>query len=307
LHPTFLGIEIGGTKLQIVVGDSQAAIQHRERFVVDPAEGAAGIRRQLERCVPTLVRQYEVQAVGVGFGGPVDSQNGRIARSHQIEGWSGFALRDWVSELAQRPAWVENDANTAALAEATLGAGRGFDPVFYVTLGSGVGGGCVVGGKIYHGAAPGESEIGHLRLERTGTIVEQRCSGWAVDARLRRLKDEGVKSLLCDWMTERPGGEAKLLPKALAARDAVAEQVLNETGSDLAFALSHVTHLFHPQAVVLGGGLSLIGEPLREAVSRALPAFVMEVFGDGPAVKLAALGEDAVPVGTLLGVQTVES
>ena len=70
----------------------------------------------------------------------------------------------------------------AALGEAMRGAGVGFNPVFYVTLGSGVGGGLVVDGRIYHGAKPGEAEIGHVRLDRNGTIVEARCSGWAVDA-----------------------------------------------------------------------------------------------------------------------------
>jgi glucokinase len=195
---------------------------------------------------------------------------------------------------------VDNDANVAALAEAKRGAGAGFDPVFYVTLGSGVGGGLVVGGRIYHGAAPGESEIGHLRLDKSGVVVEQRCAGWAVDARIRRLKAEGVSSLLVDWMEPIPGGEAKLLARALAANDTVAKRILEETAEDLAFALSHVVHLYHPMVVVLGGGLSLVGEPLRAAVAARLPEFVMEVFQGGPQIKLAALGEDAVPVGALL-------
>ena len=297
----FLGIEIGGTKLQIVVGDDRGTILHRRRFMVNPAEGAPGIRRQLEQNVPGLCLEHHVQAIGVGFGGPVDRRSGRIARSHQIEGWSDYDLKGWLTDLARLPVWVENDANTAALGEAMNGAGRGLDPVFYVTLGSGVGGGCVVGGQIYHGASPGESEIGHLRLDPTGTSVEQRCSGWAVDARIRRLKTEGTKSVLRDWMSDQPGGEAKLLGRALEAQDKAALEILAETAQHLAFALSHVTHLLHPQVVVLGGGLSLIGEPLRHAVAEALPGFVMEVFHGGPEVTLAALGEDAVPVGCLLG------
>jgi glucokinase len=199
------------------------------------------------------------------------------------------------------PVWTENDANTAALGEAAHGAGAGFNPVFYVTLGSGVGGGCVVNGRIYHGAAPGESEIGHLRLDKSGTIVEQRCSGWAVDARIRELKTRGSPSLLCDALPPEPGGEASLLPQALAAQDAAAQEILSEVADDLAFALSHVTHLFHPEVVVLGGGLALIGEPLRESVARRLTKYTMDVFHGGPVVKLAALGENAVPVGCLLG------
>ena len=297
----FLGIEIGGTKLQIVVGDATATIVDRRRFMVERTEGGAGIRTQIEAALPELIRQWRPAAVGVGFGGPIDGKTGRIARSHQIEGWSEFPLGDWLGKISRLPVWVENDANTAALGEAACGAGVGFNPVFYVTLGSGVGGGCVVGGKVFHGDAPGESEIGHLRLDKSGVIVEQRCSGWAVDAKIRQLKQSGAKSLLCDWLPESHGGEARLLPRALNAGDSDAQRILGETADDLAFALSHVTHLFHPEVVVLGGGLSLLGESLRAAVAQALPRFVMEVFHGGPEVKLSALGEDAVPVGCLLG------
>ena len=93
----------------------------------------------------------------------------------------------------------------------------------------------------------------------------------------------------------------ELLPRALAAKDPAARQILEETAEDLALALSHITHLFHPEVIVLGGGLSLVGQPLRAAVAKALPRFVMNAFRAGPRVRLAALGEDAVPVGCLLG------
>ncbi|MDB6124716.1 MAG: glucokinase, partial [Pedosphaera sp.] len=183
--------------------------------------------------------------------------------------------------------------------EALHGAGVGFNPVFYVTLGSGVGGGLVVDGKIYHGAKPGEAEIGHVRLDRHGTIVESRCSGWAVDARIRELKvrhPESVLSKLTEGMT---GGEAKHLPEALKQADAVAQHLLQEVAEDLAFGLSHVVQLLHPEVIVIGGGLSGVGEPLRAAVERALKFFVMGAFLPGPQIRLTGLGEDAVTMGAL--------
>jgi len=194
---------------------------------------------------------------------------------------------------------VDNDANVGALGEARHGAGQGFDPVFYITLGSGVGGGLVVGNRIYHGATPGESEIGHVRLDREGTIVENRCSGWAVDRKIRALHLSQPASLLAKLAAGVDRGEARFLPQALAAGDAAAHAVLEATAEDLAFALSHVAHLMHPQLIVLGGGLALVGEPLREAVARQLPRFLMEAFHPGPAIRLAALQEDAVPMGAL--------
>ena len=300
MEQTFLGIEIGGTKLQLVAGDGSAAILDRIRLDVNPAQGGEGIRAQIAAALPDLVAKWNPLAIGVGFGGPVNWRTGSIARSHQIEGWSEFDLGAWLHGMTRLAVRVDNDANVAALGEATLGAGAACDPVFYVTLGSGVGGGCVVGGRIYHGTIPGESELGHVRLDKSGVIVEQRCSGWAVDAKIRRLKSEGVPSVLCEWLPEKQGGEARLLARALAMGDEAAARILDETASDLAFALSHVTHLFHPELVVLGGGLSLLGEPLRAAVAAALPGFVMEVFHGGPQVKLALLGEDAVTVGALL-------
>ena len=297
---TFLGIEIGGTKLQIVAGDDSANILSRQRFTVASGSGAEGIRAQIASALPSFLSEWQPTAIGMGFGGPVDWRTGCIARSHQVEGWSGFHMAEWLRELARRPVVVENDSNAATLAEATRGAGRGLNPVFYFNLGSGVGGGLVVDGKIYHGQAPGEAEFGHLRLDKSGVTVEERCSGWAVDARIRQLKVSGVKSILCERLPATSGGEAKLLPQALAAGDEAAHQLIREVAEDLAFALSHVTHLFHPEVIVLGGGLSLIGEPLRAAVAAALPRLVMDVFHGGPPIKLSALGEDAVPVGALL-------
>ena len=183
-----LGIEIGGTKLQLVLGNETGSIRERRKLKVDPKSGAAGIRDQIARSIPELLALGSIDAVGVGFGGPVDWRTGKICRSHQIAGWSEFDLSGWLQEQVNAPVHVDNDANVAALGEARCGAGVGLNPVFYVTLGSGVGGGLVAEDRIYHGTTPGESEIGHVRLDRKGTTVESRCSGWAVDARLRELR-----------------------------------------------------------------------------------------------------------------------
>jgi glucokinase len=296
---SYLGIEIGGTKLQIVAGDDSARILTRRRFAIERGRDGAGIRQQIESALPEVVAQLKPVAVGVGFGGPVDWQTGKICCSHQIEGWSDFELAEWLRSLTDLPVRIDNDANVAALGEALHGAGIDFNPVFYVTLGSGVGGGLVVDGRIYHGAHPGEAEIGHVRLDREGTVVEASCSGWAVDKKIRQRKSAEPDSLLGKLIGNTVGGEAKQLSAALEQSDLAAKQILLETAEDLAFGLSHVTHLLHPEIIILGGGLSLVGEPLRAAVEVFLHSFVMEAFAPGPRIALAALGEDAVPLGAL--------
>jgi len=296
----FLAIEIGGTKLQLFVGNRSAQILQRWRYDVDAARGGAGIRTRIESALPEILRAHEITAVGVGYGGPVDWRTGHICRSHQVEGWADFPLGDWLRERAGKQVIIDNDANCGALGEAMRGAGQGSNPVFYVTLGSGVGGGLAVDGRIYHGAKPGESEIGHVRLDKSGTIVEHRCSGWAVDGKVQAAAKANPSSALALAALGMERGQARALGSALQDNCPLAHRILADIADDLAFGLSHVTHLSHPEVIVLGGGLALIGEPLRAAVQAALDRFVMEAFAPGPRVALAALREDAVPVGALL-------
>jgi glucokinase len=297
--PCWIGIEIGGTKLQVVVGPSGRIVE-RKQFAVDAKAGGEGIRAQIASVLPELIQKHSPAAVGVGFGGPVDWTTGHIRCSHQIAGWHDFPLAQWLVDKTGLPVSVDNDASVAALGESFYGAGVDSNPVFYITLGSGVGGGLVVDGRIYHGATPGQAEVGHLRLTREGVTVEKTCSGWAVDRRIREARETSPKSILFKLIGSETKGETRYLAEALAGGDSLAQEILRETAQNLALALSHVTHLMHPGVIILGGGLSLIGEPLRAAVAEEVPAFIMEAFRPGPRIALSALREDAVPIGALL-------
>src|SRR5436309_2194655 len=145
----FLGIEIGGTKLQLGVGPGDGTLAGLWRGGVDIAAGGAGIRRQIVAAIPELLAtakldRSQLRAVGIAFGGPVDDATRGVLKSHQVEGWEGFPLADWAEEALGLPTALGNDADCAALAEALFGAGKGLSPVFYLTLGSGIGGGMVV-------------------------------------------------------------------------------------------------------------------------------------------------------------------
>jgi glucokinase len=300
-QPLFLGIEIGGTKLQFGVGPADGVLLEKVRLEVNREEGAAGIQAQMVKHVASLLSRHAVHAIGVGFGGPVLWRTGRVACSHHIEGWSEFPLADWLHQLSGLPVFVENDANTAALGEALLGAGKDASPVLWMNAGSGIGGGLVAGGRIYHGAAPGEVEIGHLRLDRTGTITEDLASGWSLDAQVRDSARQNACGTLARILREsgQTRGEARALPAALEAGDPDALALLNRTAETLAYALSHAIHLLNPEVVVFGGGVSLLGEPLLHRIATTLPRWLMEAFRPGPRVVAAGLGEDSVLQGAL--------
>jgi glucokinase len=295
----FIGIEIGGTKLQLTFANESLKIEKFLSFEVNRSKGAGGIQQQIEEGIHQIKGDKKLDAIGVGFGGPVNHKTGMINVSHQIAGWENFDLREWLQQMSGANVFIDNDANVAALGEAIHGAGAGFSIVFYMTIGSGIGGGVVINKKIYRGAFPGEVEVGHLRLNKKGDILESLCSGWAVDEKIRNAINEAPNSELAKLAKAARNNEARFLKQALQKNDTLARNILDEVSDNIAFALSHVVHLFHPEVIIIGGGLSLLDDDLSNAITTALPQYVMKAFLPAPEIKIALLGKNVVPIGAL--------
>src|SRR5947208_1738637 len=145
----FLGIEIGGTKLQLGVGNGEGAeLAALARHDVDPQSGAVGILKQIERSASALIRKHSIERIGFGFGGPDERAAGMATENDQVAGWGHVPRAQWRRETLGKPAIIGNDCDVAALAEASHGAGCKSKSVFYVTVGTGIGGGLVLNGHL---------------------------------------------------------------------------------------------------------------------------------------------------------------
>lgn len=292
--PLALGIEIGGTKLQAGVGDGGRDLKAIVRRPIDPKKGGAGIREAIPGLVDEVLKAAGVAAAdlvgaGVGFGGPVDGE--RVLVSHQVEGWQDFPFRRWLSEQLRVPVVLQNDCKAAALAEYVLGAGKGCRRVFYMTVGSGIGGGLVVDGKVDVGQGLGAGEIGHSWVHdpKNGRPekLELLASGWSIQ---RRAREAG--------MTGEP--TAQDVHAAAEAGDSKARRVLSETAEFLGLALGNVVTLLCPEKIVIGGGVSLMGPllwtPLREKTAK----YAFKPFAGRWELVPSALGEQVVVSGAVL-------
>ncbi len=335
----FLGIEIGGTKLQLGVGDGRSAdFREFRRADIDAARGAAAILQQIRELGGALLRSHPVTRIGFGFGGPVDTSQGLVIKSHQVRGWENFHLGSWCQEQLGVPAIVGNDCDVATLAEANYGAGQGRRSVFFVTVGTGVGGGFVRDGQLLGAGRPASSEIGHLRpgllAVQPDQTVESLASGWgiaaAAQARLsgqvtgsftslegqerpesrvqlqRRLADaqhadaESIEDLLrrCHGNVDRL--TAQVVAQAAEEGNAIAQRVLAHACQVLGWAIAQTITLLAPEVVVVGGGVSLIGEPWFFApLRREVERFVFPPLRDSYTIEPAALGESVVVHGAV--------
>jgi glucokinase len=332
----FFGIEIGGTKLQLGVGrgDGTPPLAF-ERLDVQPSQGAAGIRRQIETAARPLVEKHAVRAVGIGFGGPVDAEAGRTIKSHQVEGWDDFPLVDWCRRTLGLPARLANDADAAGLAEARFGAGRNHRVVFYLTVGSGIGGALVIDGEVYRGGQGIAAELGHLRpgldCDRPHETVEAISSGFGLAATARAVlhhrpgdpktttplspcgRGAGGEGMpppnqgvipgqilreLCGGHPDRVTG--RMVVQAAADGDPLAGEIFQRALQTLGWAIAQAVTLVAPQVVVIGGGVPQSGEslffaPLRREVAR----YVFPPLAHSYRILAAELGEEVVVHGAL--------
>ena len=317
-EPLFLGVEIGGTKLQLGLGDRDGSLVALERGEVRVDRGAPGILERIGELADDLFDKHQISslnlsAIGVGFGGPVDVSAGRVIGSHQIDGWTNFPLASWFRDrFGVDSIAIQNDADAAALAESVCGGGIGRSPVVYVTIGSGIGGGLVVDGSIYRGNGLWALEIGHLLIDdpdRPGVKLEleQIASGWSIGRSARALvrsrTDEHADiSVLYQLSNHHIDAiDARLVGRAAALGDSMSLAVLDRARRAFAAALAHVVMLTAPERIILGGGVSLIGEelwlePIRNELDRLVPASFRGRFDVVP----ASLGENVVVVGALV-------
>lgn len=302
----FLGIEIGGTKLQLGLGRGDGVIHSLWRGSVNPSEGGEGIRRQILTAVPELLgyamaNASDVTGIGVGFGGPTDDDSQTVIKSHQIEGWDNFPLADWLSDMLDKPTVICNDADTAGLGEALFGAGKGLSPIFYITVGTGVGGGLIIDGKIFRGCGRGAAEIGHLRaLWSPSDVLEDLSSGRGIEANIRLPEDTDED--LVGLIEHAENGRLTVKSVAAAARGGSprALRILQCSVDALADGIVSVITLLCPRRIVIGGGVSLMGtdlffEPLRRQVRMS----TFPPFAGLTDIVPAALGEEVVIHGAL--------
>jgi len=293
-----VGVEIGGTKLQLGLGRDTGDLKAIRRVGVDPAGGARGILEQIAFELDQLIHGANldfaaVAAVGVGFGGPVDRLGGTVRNSYQIEGWTQFDLRSWFQgrfhgRRGQPPPVVLlNDADAAALGEARWGRGKGCSPLVYVTVGSGVGGGLVIDGALCPGSiqGPGAMELGHLRIARANNQeLEAVASGWALASRAKaRWHEAGASTLrdLVDGDVESVTGE--IVGIAAGLGDPVCREVVEQAVDAMVEALTAVVVLIGPQRIILGGGVSLMEEdlwikPIEQGLRREVPAMFRDTI-----------------------------
>src|SRR5579871_1327136 len=312
----FLGIEIGGTKLQLGVGPDDGKLRGLWRGAVDVAAGPEGIRRQIIAAVPELlakagIERSQLRGVGIGFGGPVDDITHTVIKSHQIAGWDDFPLADWIAGVVGLPAVLGNDADVAGLAEALHGAGKGLSPIFYITIGSGIGGGFIINGEIYRGCGRGAAEIGHLRFaysqntapgikscSPTPVTVEGMASGFGIADRARWAPPGDELIIRCDGDVDQISAE--MVAQAAQEGDLLSRELLRSAWDCLADAICHVIALLCPRRIVIGGGVSLMGEqllfePLRQMVAQR----VFRPFAGLTDIVPAALGEEVVVHGAI--------
>jgi len=308
---SYLGIEIGGTKLQLAIGDGQRVeLSAFERRDVLPDRGAQGILAQIQDVAQKLLAEHSVARIGIGFGGPIDTARGIVTKSHQIDGWENFPLVQWCRDTLGLPALLGNDCDSAALGEARFGAGQGCGSVFFTTVGTGIGGGFVVDGRLLGQGRPAVSEIGHLRpgleaIQPTAT-VESIASGAGIEAAVRRSLNTGSSPdcqrqellTLCDGDPDCL--TAKLIAQSARRGNLLAQQALNDACQTLGWAIAQVVALLAPEVVVVGGGVSLIGnewffEPLRRATAK----YVFPPLARSYQIVPAQLGEEVVVHGAI--------
>jgi len=292
-----IGIDFGGTTIKSAVV-SGAEIVHRGTTIDTQSRGASQLIAALVGEILSLKGQFPaVAAAGIGLPGIVDSVNGIVRQLTNVKGWTETPLRDLLKEKTGLRVHIDNDAKAMTYGEWKFGAGRDFTNVVCLTLGTGVGGGLILDGRLYRGSGLGAGEIGQMSIDRNGVpgnygnlgALEKYVGNAQITERARRRYAAAGRVL--------PDASPAALAAAAREGEPVALELWEEIGTEIGVACANVVWLLNPDCVILGGGVANAGELLFTTIRRVIGERTMHVFHERLEVLAAKLGTDAGMIG----------
>ena len=303
-----LGVDIGGTKVAVGLVDRGGEIltQGRKPMVANgTAEaGLQAVASAIDSMAAAAAPYGGFHSIGICAPGPLDPKTGVVLNPPNLPCWRNFPIAERIVEMYHVPVKVDNDANAAALAETRWGAARGFHYVFYATIGTGIGTGIVLDGRIYHGNTGAAGEGGHVSIDYRGPrckcgklgCIEILAAGPAIGARARsKFKDDlSRQSAILDLANgEVAAITSETVGKAYAEGDALAREILQETVDLLIPWLGNIVDLLDPDVLVMGGGVAAMLKPFFEDIKKRLPSWCVNPRASEIPLLMAHYGADA--------------
>lgn len=307
--PIYLGADIGGTKVAAGLVDSRGNILSKTRVPMpsrgSESEALSAVDQAIAAALESKPRlRKSVAAIGVSSPGPLDPRKGIIINPPNLPCWRNLHIVKKLKVAAQLPVHLDNDANAAGLAEAIWGAGKGYESVFYATLGTGIGTGIVFNRRIYHGRTGSAAEGGHVSIDYRGPqcacgkmgCIEALAAGPAVAKRARDQISRGEKG--AEKLLALVGGNpdsvtAEMVSAAWHAGDKFAASILEETANLLAIWLGNIVDLLEPDVIIFGGGMGALMSEWFPHIRKQLPHWSINSRCSEIPLVSARYGEDS--------------
>jgi glucokinase len=309
-----VGVDIGGTKVIAAVFDAGGAMLSRIHCLT---LGSQGPDRVINRLCSTITQAIEkaglkrkqVGCIGIAAAGAIDINRGLVGDSPNIPHWHNIPLRDRLEESLGGLIYVLNDANAAALAEYRLGAGRGLNNMIYITVSTGIGGGMIIDGELYQGTDGSAAEIGHMIIKMGGPLCkcgkrgcfEAMASGTAIARLAKSWLRRGERSIMSGMVQGKVNDvTAQTVSAAARKGDALALAVIEKSADYLGIGVANLVNLMNPQMIIIGGGVSKMGEMLLRPTRKSMKANAIELPARSVRLVRPRLGVDAELTGAAL-------
>ncbi len=263
-----IGMDIGGTKISMILGTARGRILVRRQIPTLKNEKRSACLKNMvfnlnEMLLETGISQKEVAGIGIGIPGAVDSARGTVPRSPNLQGWAGFPLRRYLAKYFKMPVAMTNDANAAVMGEKIFGAGRRAKHLIYMTVSTGVGGGLVVNGCLVEGANFVGGEVGHMVIQAGGNLcncgqrgcLEAHASGTAISRFVENEIRRGKGTRLVARLGKKRNIEARAIGDAARAGEPLALEAWRQSGFYLGVGIGSLLNILNPELVILGGGV----------------------------------------------------
>ena len=312
-----IGIDVGGTNVKIALVDGEGKIIYSNSVPTYAQMGYEYTVNNIKQAIRDLMKETntdakEIEGIGFDFPGQVDYKTGVVKLAPNIPGWVNVPIAQMIEEEFNIPTRIDNDVRCAALGELKFGAGKGCENFVCITVGTGIGSGLVINGKLVRGAANAAGEIGHIKLQMNGGPIcgcgDTGClEAFASGPSIVAMAQEYLKGGKSTKFREMAGADGEITPyivaKAAEAGDPVAKRIFEIVGTYIGMGLVSVINLLNPEKVIIGGGVAAAGDLLLDPIRKTIKERAMVVAGNSVEIVPAELGNSAGVIGASMLVE----